>query len=315
MDDPQPGRDGKLLKPVAAGVVVDGHAHRCARQARQPIACVDDRHLQSQRERRADARRAVHVERTAHQPGELARDGQTEAGAALAVCDGAVGLYERREQRGLGFRRNADTGVGDPDDEVDRVGGRFHAFGAEAHAAVFGELDGIGQEVGQHLAQAHTVHRHRGRHGCIHVHPYRQRPFMGAACQQADRAVEQCAQVGRRGRDGQAAGLDLCVVEDVVEDVQQRPARLLHQCHHPLLLAFQPGLQQQFHQAEHAVHRGADLVAHRGQEAVLGAQRGFGRLPGRHQRIGLRALCGDVAQVAVPDRASVGSATGTRTDM
>lgn len=144
---------------------------------------------------------------------------------------------------------------------------------------------------------------------------HRQRFFVCAARQQADRAIKDLAQVRGRRRNIQATGLDLCVVQDVIEDMQQRAPRILHQRDHLLLLALELRLLQQFDQAQHAVHGRADFVAHHGQEAVFRMQCRFRRVLGRFQCVGLLALCGDVAQVAVPDRAAVRLAVRNRARM
>ncbi|MCY1284465.1 hypothetical protein D9M70_333680 [compost metagenome] len=123
---------------------------------------------------------------------------------------------------------------------------------------------------------------------------------MGLRQHQVDDAVEQLAQVQRRRGDGQAAGLDLGVVEDVIQDLRQRRAGLLGQRQHAALVAIQLGLFQQFHQPEHTVHRRADLVAHHRQEAFLGAQCGLGGFLGDAQCAGLVMPLGDVRDDAVP---------------
>ena len=67
------------------------------------------------------------------------------------------------------------------------------------------------------------------------------------------------------------AGVDLREIEDVVDDGEQRVARLDDDVGEHLLLRRQLGFCQQLGHAEHAVHRRADLVAHIGEEFGLGA--------------------------------------------
>ena len=99
-----------------------------------------------------------------------------------------------------------------------------------------------------------------------------------------------------------APGLDLGQVKHVRDDAGQR-FRRFHQVLQVLAAAPLVALVlQQARQAEHAVQRRADLVAHRGQEGALGAPGCFGLLPGLGQRsvgVALRAEVQDQ-----PDRAS-----------
>ena len=90
-------------------------------------------------------------------------------------------------------------------------------------------------------------------------------------------------QVEGFGLQGQPFGLDLGVVQDVIDDDQQRLARGPDGVGKQPLLVRQGGLAQQFCHADDTVHRRADLVAHIGKEGRLGAVRGLCRLPGRFQ--------------------------------
>ncbi len=92
---------------------------------------------------------------------------------------------------------------------------------------------------------------------------------------QRHHVVQHAAGQERRHVELQAAGLDLRDVEDVVEDAEQgggcagEGAQLL------ALVLLQGRRHQDVHHADDAVHRGADLVAHRGQELGLDAVRRF----------------------------------------
>ncbi len=74
------------------------------------------------------------------------------------------------------------------------------------------------------------------------------------------------------------AGLDLRVVEDVVDHVQQRVAARVDDLGELALLAREVGAEQQVGHADHGVHRRPDLVAHRGEEGALGLRRRLGLL-------------------------------------
>jgi hypothetical protein len=71
----------------------------------------------------------------------------------------------------------------------------------------------------------------------------------------------------------QLAGFDLREVEDVVDDRDQAVGRALDLLGVLTLLGGQGGFEQQAGGADDAVHRGADLVADRGQESALGLGR------------------------------------------
>ena len=78
--------------------------------------------------------------------------------------------------------------------------------------------------------------------------------------------------------DGDLASLDLGDVQQVVDDEHQTLRRAVGKADEFALTIRQLGLQHQFGQAQHAVHRRADLVAHVRQEAALGLAGRFGRL-------------------------------------
>ncbi len=72
--------------------------------------------------------------------------------------------------------------------------------------------------------------------------------------------------------------------------VEQRCRGALHQRQIFALFGIQLRIQQNLGQADNAIHRRADLVAHVGQEFALGAAGGFGGLLGLQQlRFGLLA--------------------------
>ena len=68
----------------------------------------------------------------------------------------------------------------------------------------------------------------------------------------------------------EAAGVDLGVVEHVVDDDEQVMAALFDQIEILPLLRIEGAGLQQMGEADDRVHRGADLVAHRGKEPAFG---------------------------------------------
>ena len=92
----------------------------------------------------------------------------------------------------------------------------------------------------------------------------------------------------------EAPGLDLRKVEDVVEDAQQGLRRQLHAGDILPLLAAQRRLFEQADQHHDGVHRGADLMAHIGQELALRPARLLGRQLGVAERQFGQGPLGDV---------------------
>lgn len=92
-----------------------------------------------------------------HEFDEAFGDGEAEAGAAVFTGGGHIGLGEGLEEACGLFRGHADTGVGDGEFQLDTGFGCLEEFGGDADLAVFRELDGIVDEVGDDLAEAEGV--------------------------------------------------------------------------------------------------------------------------------------------------------------
>ena len=102
----------------------------------------------------------------------------------------------------------------------------------------------------------------------------------GARRDDVERALDALAQVDRLSLELELAGLDLRVVEDVVDHVQQRVAARADDLGELALLGRQLGTEQEAGHADHRVHRRPDLVAHRGEEGALRLRRGLRLLAG-----------------------------------
>ena len=83
---------------------------------------------------------------------DLLGDGQPEAGAAFLLGVGIVDLVELFEDAGELIGWDAGPGVGDRHREVAVLG-----FCRDAHLAGVGELDGVADQVKQHLGQSLLV--------------------------------------------------------------------------------------------------------------------------------------------------------------
>ncbi len=73
------------------------------------------------------------------------------------------------------------------------------AFAQPLHAQLYlaarGELDGIGQKIAQHLAQAYRVAAHRQAHRRVKLQGQGQALGVGGALHQLHHAIQQIAQV------------------------------------------------------------------------------------------------------------------------
>ena len=113
--------------------------------------------------------------------------------------------------------------------------------------------------------------------------------LVGQAGEQRHRLLEHRPDAEVHDLELQLAGLDLGEVEDVVDDRAQRgPGTVERPGQGPLLLV-ELGAHQEVGEAQHAVHRGPDLVAHRRQELRLHLRGLHGLVAGLGQ-LGRRAL-------------------------
>ena len=216
------------------------------------------------------------------------RDGQPQARATVPMHGGRLGLHERLKQAVQGGRIHADAVVGDAQFQLRALPLQLHVDLAQRQvglgAAAATELDGVAQQVGQHLAQACAVapHLRRCAGGHIHLHPHA--ALLGGGGQCLCHRPHQGTGVQRGLLQRQPAGFDFREVQDVVDDAQQGAGRIDDGVHRLGLLRLKARMRQQLAHAQHAVHRRANLVTHGGQESTLGAVGGLGRVLGQLQR-------------------------------
>ena len=185
--------------------------------------------------------------------------------------DRVVRLAEGLEQGFLLGRRQADTGVVDADAQQYLIG--VLVFGHDPHAdrALMGELDGIADQVGEDLLEPHGVAAQAQRGVTVDDAHQLQALVMGAGGEHGQSVIDQVAQVEREVFQNQLAGLDLGEVQDLVDDRQQVVGGFLDGRQVFLLAAAHLGALQQTAEAEDAIQRGAQLVAHVGEEFGLDA--------------------------------------------
>ena len=225
----------------------------------------------------------IHPDAPAHQRDDALADRKAQAGAAVQPRGRGIGLRERLEQLLLRFRVDADAGVADLETQLVLRGGLAGAAHVQRHAAALGELDCIAEQVGEHLAQAHGIAAHRQPHRGVDAERQPQALGLGRALHQHDHAFQQLAQVEADGFQVELVCLELGVVEDVVDDPQHLLRGGVGRAHQLGLVDRHVGVHQQVQHRHDAVERGADLVAHGGQELALGQHRRLRRLLGLGQ--------------------------------
>jgi hypothetical protein len=216
---------------------------------------------------------AVHAHVAAHELHQRPHDGQPKARAAEAARHRGVGLAVRFEQPFARLGRDADARVAHRE-------GQFHAVApgppvipghADDHLAPLGELEGVGGQVHQHLAQPQRVaHQHR-RHVGVDVHHQLDVLDGQPIVEQVGDFLQQVAGAEGDGFQGQASGLQLGKVQHAVDHAQQRPGRGADQVQVFPLLGRKVGAEGDVHHADDGVHGRAQFVGDPGQEFALGA--------------------------------------------
>ncbi len=149
---------------TVGGIIIDDEHWQVVEQVGQPGCdrlCGGRLAPESRREgeRAAPALLALHGDRPAHQGHQPRGDRQAQSSTAVLPRSRSVLLLEGPEDRLLLFARNADAGVAHREAKPGfpvRCGesGGFHSQG---HLAFFGKLDGVADQVEQHLAQPGSI--------------------------------------------------------------------------------------------------------------------------------------------------------------
>ena len=152
--------------------------------------------------------------------------------------------------------------------------------------AALGELDGVAEQVREHLPHPDRIADDGGGNRRIEIAEELEPLLIGFERQRLQQVLHQRADREGNRLELELARLDLREVEDVVEDREQRLRRRLDRRQAIALLGRQLAVQRQLGHAEDAVHRRPDFVAHVGEELALGAA-GFHRLVARADEIGV----------------------------
>ncbi len=274
-----PGLEMAVKNAPVERVVIDDQCARARQVADAFPFAPDCRRLLLEPDRepegRAPAGFAAHIHFAVHHPDQLPGDDQAQPGAAMLARRAGIGLGEGLEEALPGGGFDADPGVDHRETQAYMLVGVFELRDFERHLTALRELHGIAQQVQQHLPQPAGITPQSGRHTGGDQGAQFQPLAGGRFRHHVQRILHDFAQLKIQVFEVQFAGLDLGEIEDVIDDGQQAlgaPADLLGVIE---LFGVQPGGQQQIRHADHAVHRGADFVAHVRQKLAL---RAIGRL-------------------------------------
>ncbi len=281
-------------------VIAQQHAHRAReRQGRaylhRILAGADERQLEM--EAAARARRALDTDLAAHQPHQFAADREAEPGATVATGGGAVGLREGIEDLLLGGGIDTDPGVRDLEGQVQMDAIVLGERDADPDLAAFGELDGVAEQVEQHLAEVVHIAENAERDVLVDHVGQLELLVLGLWRDQRQHFLELVAQLEFHHFQRRLARVDLRERENVVDQGEQHVGGTACGLHVVELLVAELHVGDQVQHADHAVERGTQFVADGSREFTLGA-RGLQRLVARDlQRLALfdglvaRLLC------------------------
>jgi hypothetical protein len=159
----------------------------------------------------------------------------------------------------------------------------------QRHGAPGGEFDRVADQVEQHLGEAELI-AEQGADRFRRPLDAKPKPLVGRLLlDRHPHPLQDPRQLQRLLARVQLARLDAGEVEDVVDQPQQGAGGEVDLVQVPAQHWRGSGVQRQAGEADYGVQRGADLVAHIGQEVALGTVGPVGHLLGV-QQFGLRLL-------------------------
>ena len=234
--------------------------HRVVFGRAQP-GCVGQVQFDPEHGARADG--AFNADRPAHQFDQLPGHHQADPGAFFGAGPAAEPI-EGLEQLGQLLWCQAGPGIAHAD--ANQIGAAHLAFHGDAAARPV-VLDGIEQQVDQHLLDPGPVGAHKAR--CLEARKdHRDAALLRLRLDQGAAVEHHLGQRHRLVRHRYLARLDQREVEDFVDQFQQVPAGL-QDLVNAFLLANRWCRRAGFHQLgepQDGVQRGAQLMAHAGQE-------------------------------------------------
>ncbi|VVN48898.1 hypothetical protein PS681_06148 [Pseudomonas fluorescens] len=229
---------------------------------------------QADPELRAFARCAVDADFTAHLFDQAFGNHQPQTGATRLARQRVVRLTECLEQGTHVLSGQANASVLNADTQLHTVFVFFFQHRSSDDGAFAGELDGVADQIGEDLFQTQRV-----------TDQFQLLGVRGGG-EDGQGVLQQIAQIERNVVEHQFAGLDFREVEDLVDDPQQAVGGFFDGAQIVELARGQFAFLQQMGEAENAVERRADLVAHVGEK--------FGFDPAGLQRLFARQIQFDV---------------------
>ncbi len=223
----------------------------------------------------------------AEQAGKFAADGKSQTGSAVFTAGTRVCLLESLEDNALFFEGDADSGIrnlecddrGCPAKDRVLIAPATGCFrNTHAHSTVFGELEGVRQQILEHLLQTLRVCHQAAAEMGIRLHLEGELPVFRFVAERTTHHLQQAAEEYFFGINGDRAGFNLREIENVADQVEQVGSRSVNGAGKFHLLRREVSVRvvaQLLAQHENAVERSAQLVRHVGQELrlVLGCER------------------------------------------
>ena len=221
-------------------------------------------------ERRPATRGARQPDLAIHQADQALADREPEAAAAIEPRHRRVGLGVGREQLSAQVLRNADAGIAYGHAEAQIVPPLGDHADRQIDLASSGEFDGIAEEIEEDLPDPAGVAAQQRRYLGLDPQLQSQALVARARLDHRDDPLQEVLQIEIDAVELEAPCLHPREIENVVDDGEQRLARIVDRFHQPLLLLAERRLEQQARHADDPVHRLADLVAHGREEERLG---------------------------------------------
>ena len=271
------------------GFLIVGNQRLHAAQLLQIVAAgawVADTEMRAETEGAALARLAADADLAAHQTYQMLADRQPEAGAAKLAGDRGIGLGERLEQPGGSFALDADAAVAYRELQRYAVAVLLQQLHLQQDLAVVGEFHRVAEQIVQHLLQPQRVADQPARRLRVDFDEQLQPLFLDAADEQVAGVAQRFFQRKLGLLQLHAPGLDLGIIENIVEQAEQGGGRGLHFFQIVALAVAEPGFQHQMRQPHDGVHRRADFMAHVGEECAFGTRCSLGSILGFAQLAG-----------------------------
>lgn len=226
---------------------------------------------------------AVQIDMASHEGGELAGNGEAEAGAPVLAADGIIDLGKLLKELVLFFRGNADARIADGKGQPNGIGsvGEWEGVYLKEDLAGLGKFNGISDQVDEDLAQACGIADEGiGQIGLAGKDEFELLFLGGLEAMDGSQFVEERVELERDGFEAEFSGFNFGKVEDIVEEDEEGIGGAFDVGGVAVLLRVEAGFEEEFGHADDAIHGRPDFVAHIGEELTLGDIGGLGAFGG-----------------------------------